>query len=296
MTEPVLPPLAPGASLAGCTLFITGGSRGIGLAIALRAARDGARVAIAAKTASPHPSLQGTIHTAAAAIVAAGGSALALECDVRDESQVHEAIRRTVVEFGGIDTVVNNASAVRLTGFAETPLARFDLMHAVNVRGSFMVAQAALPHLLRAANPHVLSISPPLVIEERWFAPHVAYSLTKFGMSLLVLGLAGEFRGRVGVNALWPRTAIDTAAMREISRQVAVGHLRSPEIMADAAWHVLTSDARTTTGNFFMDDDVLRARGIDDLSGYAPPGVRDEDLTPDLFVPCTQRSNHATRS
>lgn len=276
---------APGASLSGRTLFITGGSRGIGLAIALRAARDGARVAIAAKTASPHPSLQGTIHTAAAAIVAAGGSALALECDVRDEAQVHEAVRRTVAEFGGIDVVVNNASAVRLTRFAETQLARFDLMHAVNVRGSFIVAQAALPHLLQSANPHILSISPPPVIEERWFEPHVAYSITKFGMSLLVLGLAGEFRGRVGVNALWPRTAINTAAMREIARKVAVGHLRSPEIMADAAWHVLTSEGRLTTGNFFIDDEVLRARGVDDLSRYAPPGIRDDDLTPDLFVP-----------
>lgn len=276
---------ASDASLAGKSILITGGSRGIGLAIALRAARDGASIAIAAKTARPHPSLPGTIHTAAAAISAAGGRALALECDVRDDAQVRQAVDRTAAEFGGIDIVVNNASAVRLAGFAETDVARFDVMHAVNVRGSFAVAQAALPHLLSARNPHILSISPPLGIEERWFAPHVAYSITKFGMSLLVLGLAGEFRGRIGVNALWPRTAIDTAAMREIARRVAVGHLRSPEIMADAAWYVLTSDARSTTGNFFVDDEVLRARGVNDLSGYAPPGVRDEDLTPDLFVP-----------
>jgi len=276
--------MAAGASLAGRTLFITGGSRGIGLAIALRAARDGARIAIAAKTVHPHASLPGTIHTAAAAIAAAGGRALALECDVRDAEQVRAAICRTATEFGGIDIVVNNASAVRLTNMAETDLARFDLMHAVNVRGSFAVVQAALPHLLRSDNAHVLSISPPLELEERWFAPHVAYSITKFGMSLLVLGLAGEFRGRIGVNALWPRTAIDTAAMREIARKVPVGHLRSPEIMADAAWHVLTSQARCTCGNFFVDDEVLLARGVSDLSKYAPPGIRDEELTPDLFV------------
>lgn len=274
----------PGASLEGRSILITGGSRGIGLAIALRAARDGACIAIAAKTARPHASLPGTIHTAAAAISAAGGRALALECDVRDDAQVRQAVGRTVAEFGGIDIVINNASAVRLSGFAETELARFDLMHAVNVRGSFTVVQAALPHLLKSGNPHVLSISPPLQIEERWFAPHVAYSITKYGMSLLALGLSGEYRGRIGVNALWPRTAIDTAAMREIARRVALGHLRSPEIMADAAWHVLTSDARSTTGNFFVDDEVLRSQGMTDLSRYAPPGVRDEDLTPDLFV------------
>lgn len=293
MADRVLPSLEPGASLAGRVLFITGGSRGIGLAIALRAARDGARVAIAAKTASPHASLPGTIHTAAAAIEAAGGRALALACDVRDEAQVRDAIHRTVTEFGGIDIVVNNASAVRLAGLADTELARFDLMHAVNVRGSFAVVQAALPHLLHSDNAHVLSISPPLEIEERWFAPHVAYSITKFGMSLLVLGLAGEFRGRIGVNALWPRTAIDTAAMREIARRVPIGHLRSPEIMADAAWHVLVSDARSTSGNFFVDDEVLRARGVEDLSKYAQPGVREEDLTPDLFVRELRASDRA---
>lgn len=287
--EPWLPPLAAGASLAGRTLFITGGSRGIGLAIALRAARDGARIAIAAKTVHPHASLPGTIHTAAAAIAAAGGRALALECDVRDDEQVRGAIHRAATEFGGIDIVVNNASAVRLTGMADTNLARFDLMHAVNVRGSFAVVQAALPHLLRSDNAHVLSISPPLNVEERWFAPHVAYSITKFGMSLLVLGLAGEFRGRIGANALWPRTAIDTSAMREIARRMPVGHLRSPEIMADAAWHVLTSEARCTSGNFFVDDEVLLARGLSDLSRYAPPGIRDEELTPDLFVPGLRR-------
>jgi citronellol/citronellal dehydrogenase len=271
-------------SLQGRTLFITGASRGIGLAIARRAARDGANVAIAAKTDTPHRSLPGTIYSAAEEVVALGGRALPLVCDVREEDQVAAAIARTVEEFGGLDIVVNNASAVRLTGVAATPLARFDLMHSVNVRGSLAVLQKALPHLQRSDHAHVLSISPPLQLEERWFAPHAPYSITKYGMSLLVLGAAAELRDRVAVNALWPRTAIDTAAMREIGRTMEIGALRSPEIMADAAWWILTSDPRSVSGRFFVDDEVLRAHGIPDLSKYAPPGVADIDLTPDLFV------------
>jgi len=271
-------------SLRGRTLFITGASRGIGLAIARRAARDGANVVIAAKTDTPHRSLPGTIHSAAEEVIALGGRALPLVCDVREEDQVAAAIARTVEEFGGLDIVVNNASAVRLTGVAATPLSRFDLMHSVNVRGSLLVLQKALPHLLRSDHAHVLSISPPLSLEERWFAPHAPYSITKYGMSLLVLGAAAELRDKVAVNALWPRTAIDTAAMREIGRTMEIGALRSPEIMADAAWYVLTSDPRSVSGRFLVDDEVLRAHGIPDLSKYAPPGVADIDLTPDLFV------------
>lgn len=271
-------------SLQGRTLFITGASRGIGLAIARRAARDGANVVIAAKTDTPHRSLPGTIHSAAEEVIALGGRALPLICDVREEDQVAAAIARTVEEFGGLDIVVNNASAVRLTGVAATPLARFDLMHSVNVRGSLAVLQKALPHLQRSDHAHVLSISPPLSIEERWFAPHAPYSITKYGMSLLVLGAAAELRDKVAVNALWPRTAIDTAAMREIGRTMEIGALRSPEIMADAAWWILTSDPRSVSGRFLVDDEVLRAHGIPDLSKYAPPGVADIDLTPDLFV------------
>ena len=271
-------------SLRGRTLFITGASRGIGLAIARRAARDGANIVIAAKTDTPHRSLPGTIHSAAEEIIALGGRALPLICDVREEDQVAAAIARTVEEFGGLDIVVNNASAVRLTGVASTPIARFDLMHSVNVRGSLLVLQKALPHLLRSDHAHVLSISPPLSLEERWFAPHAPYSITKYGMSLLVLGAAAELRDKVAVNALWPRTAIDTAAMREIGRTMEIGALRSPEIMADAAWWILTSDPRSVSGRFLVDDEVLRAHGIQDLSKYAPPGVADIDLTPDLFV------------
>jgi citronellol/citronellal dehydrogenase len=272
-------------TLRGRTLFITGASRGIGLAIARRAAKDGANIAIAAKTDTPHRTLPGTIHTAAAEIVAQGGRALPLVCDVRDEDQVAKAIDKTIAEFGGIDILVNNASAVRLANIAGTPLDRFDLMHAVNVRGSLMTLQHALPHLLRSDHAHVLSISPPLSLETRWFAPHAPYSITKYGMSLLALGAAAEFNGRIAVNALWPRTAIDTAAMREIGLHMNVGNLRSPEIMGDAAWWILSSDPASVNGRFLIDDEVLRAHGIEDLSKYAPPGVDDRELTPDLFVP-----------
>jgi citronellol/citronellal dehydrogenase len=278
-------------SLRGKTIFISGGSRGIGLAIALRAARDGANVAIAAKTATPHPALPGTIYTAAAQINAAGGRALPLVCDIREESQVDAAIAQTVATFGGLDICVNNASAIRLTPILETPVKRFDLMHQVNARGTYLVTQKALPHLLKANNPHVLTLSPPLLMEERWFAPHVGYTMAKFGMSMVVLGVAGEYRGRVGVNALWPRTAIDTAAMAEL-RQVAVGALRSPQIVADAAYLIVTADARTTTGNFFIDDELLAAHGETDLSHYGPTGVADVDITPDFFVPSLRELRH----
>ena len=271
--------------LHGKTMFISGASRGIGLAIALRAARDGANIAIAAKTDQPHPSLPGTIHTAAADIEAAGGHALPLVCDIRDEAQVDAAVAATVARFGGIDLCVNNASAISLTPTLATPMKRFDLMYGVNARGTFLVTQKALPHLLKSANPHILMLSPPLAMQERWFAPHVAYTMAKFGMSMVVLGVAGEYRGRVGVNALWPRTAIDTAAMAMLKGHLPVGPLRSPAIMADAAYLILTSDARTTTGNFYVDDELLAAHGVTDLSGYAPPGVADADLTPDLFIP-----------
>ncbi|MFM8480108.1 MAG: SDR family oxidoreductase [Gammaproteobacteria bacterium] len=272
-------------SLQGRTLFITGASRGIGLAIACRAARDGANIVIAAKTDTPHRTLPGTIYSAAEEVIAHGGRALPLVCDVRDEKQVAAAMARAAEEFGGIDILVNNASAVRLTGVEATPIHRFDLMHAVNTRGSMIALQKALPYLLRSTNPHVLSLSPPLTIEERWFAPHVAYSISKYGMSLLVLGAAAELRGRVAVNALWPRTAIDTAAMNEIGRRMELGPLRSPRIMADAAWYILTQDRNAATGRFFVDDEVLRENGVNDLSVYAPSGVADLDLTPDLFVP-----------
>jgi citronellol/citronellal dehydrogenase len=272
-------------SLKDKTLFISGGSRGIGLAIALRAARDGANIAIAAKTADPHPNLPGTIHTAADAIRAAGGKALPILCDIRDEAQVEQAVARTVAAFGGIDICINNASAIKLTGILDTPMKRFDLMHGVNGRGTFLVTQKCLPHLLLAPNPHVLSISPPLHMEERWFGPHVAYSMAKYAMSLVVLGVAGEYRGRMGVNALWPRTAIDTAAMAEFKPAGDGRPLRSPDIMADAAHLILTTPATATTGNFFIDDEVLRAHGRTDLSLYAPPGTDDIDLLPDFFVP-----------
>src|SRR5216684_2011188 len=277
--------MAMNRTLAGKTIFISGGSRGIGLAIALRAARDGANIAIAAKTSEPHPSLPGTIGTAARQIEEAGGRALPLVCDIREEKQVEVAVAATVARFGGIDICLNNASAVRLSTILDTPMKRYDLIHSVNARGTFLVTQKCLPHLLRAENPHILAISPPLHMEERWFAPHVAYSTGKFGMSLVILGVAGEFRGRVGTNALWPRTAIDTAAMAEFKPHLDIGALRSPEIMADAAHLILTSDAKTVTGNFFVDDEVLAAHGVTDLSRYNPPEIADIDVTPDLFVP-----------
>ena len=270
------------ADLRGKTLFITGASRGIGLAIALRAARDGANVVIAAKTTEPHPKLPGTVFTAAREIEAAGGQALAVPTDIRFEDQVAAAVAAGVQRFGGIDILVNNASAISLTGTLETPIKRFDLMMAVNVRGTFLCSQACLPHLKKAANPHILTLSPPLDLRARWFAPHVAYSIAKYGMSLCVLGMAEEFRrAGIAVNALWPRTIIATAALRVIPG-IEPERGRKPEIVADAARHILTRDSRTTTGNFFIDEEVLAAAGVTDFSRYAvTPGA---DLRTDLFI------------
>ena len=275
-------------SLRGRTLFITGASRGIGLAIAVRAAKDGANVAIVAKTTEPHPRLPGTIYTAAAVIEAAGGRALPLPTDIRDEEQVARAVERTAREFGGIDILVNNASAISLTPTPATEMRRFDLMHAVNTRGTFLCSKLCLAHLERAANPHILTLSPPLNIEERWFAPHLAYSLAKFGMSLCVLGLAGELRERgIAVNALWPRTVIGTAAL-QIAMQGAsaeqMRRVRSPQILADAAHAILTRGSRGFSGHFCIDEDVLREEGVTDFACYRAAGVSEEDLLPDFFL------------
>ncbi|MCU0682639.1 MAG: NAD(P)-dependent oxidoreductase [Polyangiaceae bacterium] len=272
-------------TLEGKTVFITGASRGIGKAIGLRAARDGANVVIASKTSEPHPKLPGTIHTAAREIEEAGGRALALAVDVRDEAQVNAAVAEAVARFGGIDVLVNNASAISLTGTLETPMKRFDLMNQVNARGTFLCSQACLPHLKRAENPHVLTLSPPLNITERWFAPHVAYSLAKYGMSLCVLGMAGEFRGDgVAFNALWPRTTVDTAAVGMLGGDDMRRRSRSPDVMADAAHVIVTRPAREFTGNFCIDEQVLREAGFTDLSKYRAPGVSEEDLLEDFFV------------
>jgi citronellol/citronellal dehydrogenase len=273
-------------SLAGRTLFITGASRGIGKAIALRAAADGANVVIAAKTDQPHPKLPGTIHSAAAEIEAAGGKALAVQTDIRDPDAVQAAVDLAVATFGGIDIVVNNASAIQLTPTLQTDIKRYDLMNQVNARGTFLVTQRCLPHLLKSTNPHVLMLSPPLNMEERWFAPHVAYSIAKYGMSLCVLGMAGELRDQgVAVNALWPRTVIATAAVQNLlGGDDMVRRSRTPEILADAAWHILTSPSRTTTGNFFLDEDLLRSRGVTDFSGYLVDPAMADQLVPDFFV------------
>jgi citronellol/citronellal dehydrogenase len=273
-------------SLQGKTLFITGASRGIGLAIARRAARDGANIAIAAKTDRPHPKLSGTIHTAAKEVESLGGHALPMQVDIREEQSVDDAVKRCVEHFGGIDILVNNASAIALTGTVDTQMKRFDLMFGVNVRGTFLCSQKCIPHLQDAAragrNPHILNLSPPLNMQARWFAPHVAYTMAKYGMSMCVLGMAEELRAAaVAVNALWPKTIIATAALNMIPG-VDAKRGRKPEIVADAAHAILTSDARTCTGNFFIDEDVLRAHGAADLSAYAvDPGV---DPLPDLFL------------
>lgn len=272
-------------SLAGKTLFVTGASRGIGLAIALRAAKDGANVAIAAKTTMPHPKLEGTIFTAAEAIEAAGGRALPLAVDIRDEAAVKDAIAKTAETFGGIDIVVNNASAISLTTTPDTEMKRFDLMHQINTRGTFMVTKTALPWLERAANPHVLMLSPPLDMKEKWFAPHLAYTMAKFGMSLCVLGFAGELRNRgIAVNALWPRTTIATAAIKNLLGGEAVMRAsRKPEILADAAYLIFQKPAREFSGNFLIDDTFLASEGVTDLEKYrVDPSV---PLQPDFFVP-----------
>ena len=272
------------SSLQGRTLFVTGASRGIGKAIALRAARDGAAVVVAAKTTEPHAKLPGTIFSAAEEIRAAGGRALPVETDVRFRDQVEEAVARAVEEFGGIDVLVNNASAIFLAGTAETPMKRFDLMHQVNVRASFLCAKLCLPWLERSDHPHVLNLAPPPRLEPSWFAPHLAYTLSKYGMSLCVLGMAEELRDRgIGVTALWPRTPIDTAAVRNLLGGEAMARRsRKPTIVADAAHAVLCRDPRTCTGNFFTDEEVLREEGVEDLSRYAVDP--EAELQDDLFV------------
>ena len=267
-------------SLSGKRIFITGGSRGIGLAIALRAAADGASIAIAAKTADPNPKLPGTIFTAAAEIEAVGGKALALQCDIRDELAIEEAIKKTADAFGGIDIVINNASAINLTKTDQTPAKRFDLMFDVNVRGTFLTSQAALPHLRQSAkdgrNPHILNLSPPLSMKPIWFRNHVAYTMAKYGMSMCVLGMAEEFkRDGIAVNALWPRTVIDTAALQMIPGIDALAG-RTPQILADAAHIILNRDSKECTGNFFVDDLLLASEGITDLEKYSvTPGTTD---------------------
>lgn len=272
------------STLKGKTLFVTGASRGIGKAIGLRAARDGANVVIAAKTTEPHPKLEGTIYSAAEEIEKAGGKALACLVDVRDEAQIAEAVKKAIETFGGLDILVNNASAISLTGTLETPMKRFDLMHQINTRGTFACSQACIPYLAKAENPHILNLSPPLNFEAKWFAPHVAYTMAKFGMSLCVLGMADELRPKkIGVNALWPRTVIATAAVQNLLGGDAVMKgSRTPDIMADAAHVILTRPSASCTGNFFVDDEVLASEGITDLSKYASvPGA---ELIPDFFV------------
>ena len=267
-------------SLQGKRVFITGGSRGIGLAIALRAARDGASIAIAAKTAEPNPKLPGTIYSAAEEIKAAGGTALPIQCDLRDETQIAAAVAQAAAEFGGIDILINNASAINLTRTEETPAKRFDLMFDVNVRGTFLTSQAAIPFLRDSAeagrNPHVLNLSPPLSMKPKWFKNHVAYTMAKYGMSMCVLGMSEEFkRDGIAVNALWPRTAIDTAALQMIPG-VDTAACRTPEILSDSAYIILNRNSKECTGNFFVDDEVLASEGITDLEKYSVvPGTKD---------------------
>ena len=279
---------ADNTGLRGRTLFITGASRGIGLAIALRAAREGANVAVAAKTTEPHPKLPGTIYSAAEQIEAAGGKALALPLDVRNDEQVSAAIARTAEVFGGIDILVNNASAISLTPTRATDMRRFDLMHSINTRGTLLCSKLAAPYLARGRNPHILMLAPPLNLEARWFAPHLPYSLAKFGMSLCVLGLAGELAAEgIAVNALWPRTIIGTAALTIALAGAPEGmreRVRTPEIVADAACLILKRDSRAFTGQFCLDEQVLREAGVSDFSAYRPSGVREEDLLTDLFI------------
>lgn len=266
-------------SLAGKTLFITGASRGIGLSIALRAARDGANVAIAAKTSKPHPKLPGTIYSAAEEIEDAGGKALPLVVDVRYEEQVQEAVNNTVATFGGIDILVNNASAISLTGTLDTPIKKYDLMSGVNARGTFLCSQKCIPFLKAADNPHILNNSPPLSMQPKWFGNHVAYTMAKYGMSMCVLGMAEELKSdRIAVNAIWPATGIDTSAIRNMGGEDMARGCRTPDIMSDAAHAILTRDSKTCTGNFFIDEEVLREEGVTDFKKYAV------DPTAELFA------------
>lgn len=276
-------------SLNNKTLFITGASRGIGLAIGLRAARDGANVVIAAKTAEPHPKLEGTIYTAAEAITKAGGKALPLVVDVRDEESVKAAIAKTLETFGGLDIVVNNASAINLSSTEAVDMKRYDLMNQINTRGTFMVSKFAIPHLARAANPHILMLSPPLDMSEKWFAPHLAYSIAKYGMSLCVLGLAGELRGRgIAVNALWPRTTIATAAVNNLlGGDALMKASRTPDVLADAAHMIFTTPSRELTGQFLIDDTFLVSRGVTDFDHYRVDPT--QPLAPDFFVPADSK-------
>ena len=270
-------------TLSGKVIFISGGSRGIGRAIALRAARDGAAVVIAAKTAKAHPKLEGTIFTVAEEIEAAGGEALPLQVDIRDVEQIKGAVDKAMHRFGGLDILVNNASAINLTGTLETPVRRFDLMFGVNVRGTFLTSQCCLPALLQADNPHILNLAPPLNINPKWFQHHTAYTMSKYGMSMCVLGMAAEFADQgLAVNALWPRTVIDTAALRMLGGAISPDQCRKPSIMADAAHYVLTRDSRKYSGRFLIDEDVLGEAGVTDFSGYSvEPGA---ELAQDLFL------------
>jgi len=273
------------STLKNKTLFVSGASRGIGLAIAKRAAEDGANIILAAKTAEPHPKLPGTIYTAAEEIVEAGGQALPVICDIRDEENVRNAVNKGVERFGGIDICINNASAIQLTGTLQTDMKRYDLMNQINARGTFLVSKVCLPHLLKSENPHILNLSPPLDMSPKWFGPHVAYTMAKFGMSLCVLGMAEEFKEEgVAVNALWPRTAIATAAIKNaLGGDEVMNISRSPEIMGDAAYVILTKNSKEFTGNFCIDDNLLADNGVTDFSKYVE--VPFNQLAPDFFVP-----------
>ncbi len=273
-------------SFKGKTIFITGASRGIGLAIALRFAKDGANIVIAAKTAEENPKIPGTIYSAAEEVRAAGGNALAVVCDIRSEENVREAVQKAVDTFGGIDVLVNNASAISLTPTLHTDMKRYDLMHNINTRGTFLVSKTCLPYLLKAENPHVINMSPPLSMKTIWFESHVAYTMAKFGMSMCVLGMAGEFAGKVAFNALWPRTTIATAAVKNLlGGDEMMNRSRTPEILADAAYIIAYQDCKTFSGNFFIDTELLKAASINDFSKYAvTKGMPDSELMPDFFV------------
>jgi len=272
-------------SLTGKTIFMSGGSRGIGLAIAKKCAADGANVVIAAKTDKPHPKLEGTIHTAAAEIEATGGKAMGVVCDIRDEANVKQAVDAAVEKFGGIDICINNASAISLTPTSATPMKRYDLMNQVNARGTFLVSQTCLPHLMKAENPHIMNIAPPLDMNPKWFKMHTAYTMAKYGMSMCTLGMAEEFRGKVAVNSLWPMTSIDTAAVRNVLGGDSMAKMsRTPEIMADAAYIVLNQDAKTYTGQFIIDEFILAETGTTDFAQYQQPGY-DGPLMADFFIP-----------